>query len=785
MSSRAGASLLSAPPRALASRRDPLPRRSIRGALVARGRTNKNLHAARMGAPFPFHVSASAASKSPGMSRTPKVVDRPPPPRKQKGSGAAQTAHAHPPVPQALGNLGAVGEGEGSAHQIAALTIWLRQHGVDFTDRAQFVHVRGMGIGGISTRAFDEGDVIFSLPLAAPKRELNRFGDRVEATDAESAKPRGAGGDPDGGAEPTSLSPLVLTTSAVTAHSGPLGRLGRALSAAGLTSVRPDGRRAPSRLLGGVIESTHDFPLDASKTTLLALGIMHQCCLAAGSAPHDAHWKAYVDLLPREVDSLIEWSAEELDALQGSRLADRARERVTLVDSVYDEVFPRLNDADPTLWMSGKLGSNVAGGTGIDVTAAARKKGERARDKYTSKEAFRWAWATVLARAFSLPDVGEDGEMGLCPGLDLFNHGSEAEKCEVRGVLGASLELDEDDPQVGPRIVLRAGVGGAESGEQLFHDYADRASGGSLLEFGFTHRVRSCTKPIDGKNNIVERHHDDEGLFDGLDENWALAAATNNAGDEDEDEEDFEECSLTEESDHLRRALHAVDVSLKPLMAACDRDTVAARLEALADAGLCGGLTWEVSNVDPKYPAGERRLKGIECVPYAMIRAARVLSLTNEELERVGDANAESDDDKWTAREAVSPEHERRALNALASVFRGELVRYAAPHGECRPTTVIKDAAIADCIRLLANGDGEYVLAAPEMAWARTRAEVAGCVAANVRDEDGGKTAQDQDEEIARAARWRRRTLMAVEVRRGEKLLLGEVAGEFERLASL
>ena len=55
----------------------------------------------------------------------------------------------------------------------------------------------------------------------------------------------------------------------------------------------------------------------------------------------------------------------------------------------------------------------------------------------------------------------------------------------------------------------------------------------------------------------------------------------------------------------------------------------------------------------------------------------------------------------------------------------------------------------------------------------------------DVRDEDGGKTAQDQDEEIARAARWRRRTLMAVEVRRGEKLLLGEVAGEFERLASL
>ena len=318
------------------------------------------------------------------------------------------------------------------------------------------------------------------------------------------------------------------------------------------------------------------------------------------------------------MDSLIEWSAEELDALQGSRLADRARERVTLVDSVYDEVFPRLNDADPTLWMSGKLGSNVAGGTGIDVTAAARKKGERARDKYTSKEAFR-AWATA-ARAFSLPDVGEDGDMGLCPGLDLFNHGSEAEKCEVRGVLGASLELDEDDPQVGPRIVLRAGVGGAESGEQLFHDYADRASGGSLLEFGFTHRVRSCTKPIDGKNNIVERHHDDEGVFDGLDENWALAAKmTNDAGDE--DEEDFEvlpDGGIGPPSKGVARGgrePQTPDGRLRPGHR---------RREArgAADAGLRGGLTREVSTRTNIPPA--RATVGIECVPNAMIRAARV-----------------------------------------------------------------------------------------------------------------------------------------------------------------
>ena len=104
-----------------------------------------------------------------------------------------------------------------------------------------------------------------------------------------------------------------------------------------------------------------------------------------------------------------------------------------------------------------------------------------------------------------------------------------------------------------------------------------------------------------------------------------------------------------------------MDISLKPMMAMCEKDTVAARLEALAEAGLCGGLTWEVSNVDRKFPAGERRLHGIECVPETMIRAARVLALTNEELDHVGGLNA-GDGDKWTASEALSHEHERRTF---------------------------------------------------------------------------------------------------------------------------
>ena len=126
---------------------------------------------------------------------------------------------------RSFGTLGAPGAGEGSAHQIAALVAWLRAHGVDFTDRAAFCRVRGMGVGGVATRDFAQGDVIFSLPLRAP----------VSTADPPA--------------------PLVMTTSIVTSHVGPLGRLGRALAVAGLTLPTRDlaASPAPSHRLGGVV----------------------------------------------------------------------------------------------------------------------------------------------------------------------------------------------------------------------------------------------------------------------------------------------------------------------------------------------------------------------------------------------------------------------------------------------------------------------------------------------------------------------------------------------------
>jgi hypothetical protein len=183
---------------------------------------------------------------------------------------------------RSFGSLG--GEGEGSAHQIAALVLWLRTHGVDFTHRAQFCRVRHMGVGGVATVDFNQGDVIFSLPL---------HGTLTPGAAAAEAGAEGAD------RQLRESVPLVMTTSLVTSHTGPLGALGRALSVAGLTTTqhvtassspssshrhgqdtRPrQHHQRPSHRLGGVQESGHDFPLNASHVSLLALGILHQSVL--------------------------------------------------------------------------------------------------------------------------------------------------------------------------------------------------------------------------------------------------------------------------------------------------------------------------------------------------------------------------------------------------------------------------------------------------------------------------------------------------------------------------
>lgn len=616
---------------------------------------------------------------------------------------------------RAFGTLGAPGPGEGSAHQIAALVVWLKRHGVDFSDRARFVRVRGMGVGGVATRDLRQGDAVFSLPL---------FG----ATPGESLGV-----------------PLVITTAVVMDQKGPLGRLARALAASGLVASRRGGgdssASVPTHRLGGVRESDHEFPLHVSAASLLALALLFQSAKSTSRDGGEAHWATYVDLLPRETDALLEWSDEDLSRLKGSRHVARALERRALVDGVHEEVFPALHAVDPGLFSTRVEEEHAAEDEADENASADFDRGARFETSaFASKRAFRWAFATVLARAFELPSevrgIRERGEtttprpnvdtrekeFGLCPGLDLFNHGDDAEPCVVEGLddvfalavrkdaeaatdppnsdsrprgiepdadaaLDVDASLDSDDVRydedearlrsLGPRVTLRVGIGGAWSGEQLFHKYADEADGGSVLEFGFARLGGGGARAADCDFSSLLRRHAPE-----------------------------------------KRA---------------------ERLAYLATLGLCRGATYEVTDArrmsDETSDEPERARVGVACVPGDAARVARVLTLDDSEFDAVR-AWDDEDAGAYDGTCAFGAAHQRRYATAMAALFEKER---DALHVPMIPQDVPFDSR---------NGERHAVA----------------------------------DDDASRARRARREE-MARRVHEGEVSLLEEIARDFQRLA--
>ena len=286
--------------------------------------------------------------------------------------------------------------------------------------------------------------------------------------------------------------------------------------------------------LAGIIESDYEYPLDSTSTSTLALALIQQTRMG-----DDARWRAYVDALPRAVDALLAWTDEELEVLQGSALRERAVSRRALVRREYDALFPAMGRACPEVFG--------------DV----------------DEEFFRWAYATVLARAYWLPDLSC---MALLPGLDLYNSARDAEKCVVEA-LGREETDDDDgdenetfDDERETQITLRAGVGGVVAGEEIFHDYADHASGGALLEFGFV-------------------YHGERARGIGS---------------------------------------HALDVSLTSAYETAEEKTRAFLDGVFERFGVRKSLTYEISNVSGVY---KDALRGLECVSEECWRAARALTL--------------------------------------------------------------------------------------------------------------------------------------------------------------
>jgi hypothetical protein len=156
--------------------------------------------------------------------------------------------------------------------------------------------------------------------------------------------------------------------------------------------------------------------------------------------------------------------------------------------------------------------------------------------------------------------------MALLPGIDVYNSARDAEKCEVEADSETGNDGEMDLARA--RVILRIGIGGVESGCQIFHDYADHASGGALLEFGFVYHG--------------ER---ERGI-----------------------------------------GSHAVDVCLDGELQSLNTDTrdFLTNHDVFNAFGVRKNLTFEVSNVGAVYAPA---LRGIECIKPEMWKAARALAL--------------------------------------------------------------------------------------------------------------------------------------------------------------
>ncbi len=350
---------------------------------------------------------------------------------------------------------------------------WLKSLHIETMCTSEFVFTRKMGIGGIVLEDKEEQDVIFRIPLGERRRTS-------------------VGGVAGRNSTETTLPTAMRWDVFLRADCEQLGFS----SKVGEIFVK---EQLASKLRGVLIEdddeesdfdddedganASSSFPLDSTRTSMLAMALMYQDLKARSTRraeelrgengdekeessgdDYSPHWQAYVDLLPTNVDSLLLWSMEELAFLQNSRIGERAKRRKKLVAEEFQVLFSNasLREEFERLMMPQ---------TKQTQTQTRQRKRLTPFRFETLREWFEWAYATVLARAFTLPEI-ENGALLLCPGLDIFNSARDAAKCEVR------LSPHDD-------ISLHATVGGYRAGTQAFHDYADKSSGGALLEFGF------------------------------------------------------------------------------------------------------------------------------------------------------------------------------------------------------------------------------------------------------------------------------------------------------------
>ena len=177
-----------------------------------------------------------------------------------------------------------------------------------------------------------------------------------------------------------------------------------------------------------------------------------------------------------------------------------------------------------------------------------------------------------------------------------------------------------------------------------------------------------------------------------------------------------------------------------------------------------------------------RRVRGVRCLGADAMRAARVLTLADAELDAIRDWDDAADGSRPEPYDGAAPfsaSHERRCRAALTSTLRETRDAYDRTYGDVAKTTCEEDDAILAALdrmeRALSGETDVSIESAPhEQSALARRPEIRSGVA-----EPRASFAEARAEK-SRAARRRRRARMAVTVRRGEKLLLEELAASFE-----
>ena len=181
-------------------------------------------------------------------------------------------------------------------------------------------------------------------------------------------------------------------------------------------------------------ESFKKFRSDGTYETVVFL--MHEKLLGERS-----FWYPYIATLP-EPRTAGDWTAQEIAELQNSMFAEDVAEYQQVVESKYSNLFEHLRALFPDTFP---------------------------KSQYTL-ELFRWAYLTVMARAFGR----RIDYMSLVPFADMLNHGSVRVKYD--------LNTDGNDMF---RLFPSPGSPGYKKGAEVFNSYGRRDNEHLLLHYGF------------------------------------------------------------------------------------------------------------------------------------------------------------------------------------------------------------------------------------------------------------------------------------------------------------